>query len=93
MKNKLGITSAFCVLVLVFASGPVSSQDQVFNVTVDKSINGTLKIDPPPIADGKYAAGTELTLPPMNHGMMRSPPFIISLESKKGRFPLSHSRH
>ncbi len=50
------------ILASICASAPVLAEDQTFTVVVDKCINGTVRIDPAPPADGKYKAGTEITL-------------------------------
>lgn len=42
--------------------GSVSAENQTFTVTMDKSVNGSVRIDPPLPADGKYAEGTVITV-------------------------------
>lgn len=49
-------------LMLMLPYQFAAAQEQAFSVIVDQAINGTLRIDPPPNADGKCPAGTVLTL-------------------------------
>ncbi len=61
MKTLLGGLLIFVVLASICVSGPVFGETEAFTVIVDKCINGSVLIDPTP-ADGKYPAGTVLTL-------------------------------
>jgi acetyl esterase len=62
VKKSLYNIGIFVTMAIMSAWGAVSAQDKSFTITVDKSINGTLIIDPAPPADGKYTAGTVITL-------------------------------
>ncbi len=51
----------FCLLVVLLSlTGTIVAQS--FNVIADKPVNGTFKLDPPLPADGKYPAGTIVTV-------------------------------
>jgi acetyl esterase len=62
MKKSMCIIVIFVAMAGMAAWGFVSAQDQAFSIIVDKSINGALRIDPAPSADGKYASGTVVTV-------------------------------
>ena len=50
------------LLSVAYLSGTVSILAQTFNTLVDKPVNGTVKLDPALPADGKYPAGTVVTV-------------------------------
>ena len=56
--------TGFIVLagLLVLSFGNLSAQEGKFTVTVDKVLNGKISLDPAPPADGKYTAGTVITV-------------------------------
>ncbi len=57
------LTRALAVVALsLAASGLICAQDTSFTVTVAPPIHGKVQITPPPPADGKYPAGTVITL-------------------------------
>jgi acetyl esterase len=62
MKELLDRLSIFMVLASICVCGPVFAEDRTFTVIVDKCINGMVRIDPPPPADGKYGQGTVITI-------------------------------
>jgi acetyl esterase len=62
MKESLRATLVLCLLAFFASSGIVHAQTGPFAVTVDAVTNGTLKLDPPLPADGKYPAGTVVTV-------------------------------
>jgi acetyl esterase/lipase len=47
---------------VVFFTGTTSVFAQGFNTIIDKPVNGTISIDPPLPANGKYSAGTVVTI-------------------------------
>ncbi len=60
MKKLLSKLSLCAFVVLISGSG--ISIGQSFSVIVDKPVNGTFKLDPSLPADGKYQAGTVVTV-------------------------------
>ena len=62
MKTSLHDTLVLSLLTLFLCSGIIHAQTETFLVTADKAINGTFKLDPPLPADGKYPAGTIVTV-------------------------------
>jgi acetyl esterase len=62
MNKKLAILSILIVLILMTTAGSVYADHQTFSVIVDNSANGTVRIDPPLPADGKYAEGAVITV-------------------------------
>lgn len=62
MKNKFLKRAGLITLATLTGSAFVYSQEQSFTVTLDKPVNGTVQLDPPLPADGKYAKGTVLTV-------------------------------
>ena len=59
------IITAICMIIAVVyasSSGILYAQNDTFPVIVDRVINGTITVDPAPPADGRYAAGTVLTI-------------------------------
>lgn len=61
--KKSSITNFCLTTILLFSLIGVSySQATSYTVTLDKPVNGTVNVDPPLPADGKYPAGTVLTL-------------------------------
>lgn len=60
MKN---LAHKFSMMVLSFlACTAMYSQNDFFTVTLDPPVNGTVQLDPALPADGKYAAGTVVTV-------------------------------
>jgi len=67
LKKVIMKKSSFTILclttILLFSLIGVSySQATTFTVTLDKAVNGTVNVEPPLPADGKYPAGTVVTL-------------------------------
>jgi acetyl esterase len=62
MIRPLSRTLAIGLLAFVAVSGIVRAQTAAYTVTVDKPVNGTVTLDPPLPADGKYPAGTVVTV-------------------------------
>jgi acetyl esterase len=62
MKKLLGRLSVFMVLASICASGPVFAEDRTFTVIIDNCINGMVRIDPLPLADGRYKEGRVITI-------------------------------
>jgi acetyl esterase len=62
MKRSLHNTLALGLLAFFASSDMTHAQTAAYAVTVDKAVNGTVKLDPPLPADGKYAAGTVVTI-------------------------------
>lgn len=62
MTNRLGRTLALGVLASVATAAIVSAQTPSYPVVVDKAVNGTVKVEPPVPADGRYLAGTVVTV-------------------------------
>ena len=62
MENAIGKWSILVVWAIMLVSGPVSAEDRTFTVVVDRSIHGTVRIDPPPPADGKYGKGSVIAV-------------------------------
>jgi acetyl esterase len=57
------ITKAFCaVLMMILSAGILRAQANSFTITVDQPIHGRLQLTPPLPADGKYPAGTVVTV-------------------------------
>jgi acetyl esterase len=61
MKRLIPNTMILGFLVLISA-GVIHPQETSYSVVVDKALNGTIKIDPVLPADGKYRAGTVVTI-------------------------------
>jgi hypothetical protein len=62
MKKAIFAALALYLLASVFSSGIIFAQTTAFTVTADNGINGAVKLDPAPPADGKYSAGTVVTV-------------------------------
>ncbi len=61
--KKSSFTILCLTTILLFSLIGVSySQATTFTVTLDKAVNGTVNVEPPLPADGKYPAGTVVTL-------------------------------
>jgi acetyl esterase/lipase len=56
--KKAGIIA----LTTLTGSGTLNAQTPSFSVTLDKSVNGTFRVNPPLPADGKYPKGTVVTV-------------------------------
>jgi acetyl esterase/lipase len=59
--KKILFKSVFLIFVLLIFIQSVS-YGQLFSVTVDKAVNGTFRMDPALPAEGKYPAGTVVTV-------------------------------
>lgn len=59
--KEIPFKSVFSLLVLLISAWS-DLNGQSFNVTVDKAVNGTFQLDPALPADGKYPAGTVVTV-------------------------------
>lgn len=62
MKHKLLKRAGVITLATLTGSAFVFSQEQSFTVTQDKPVNGTVQLDPPLLAEGKYPKGMILTV-------------------------------
>ncbi len=62
MKTSLGRTLVLGLLAFLMSSGITQAQPASYAVTVDASPNGTVTLNPPLPADGKYPAGTVVTV-------------------------------
>jgi acetyl esterase len=62
MTKSLGRTLVVGLLACIAGPALANAQAVSYPVTVDKVANGTVKVDPPLPADGKYAAGTVVTV-------------------------------
>jgi acetyl esterase len=62
MKNKFLKRAGLITLATLSGSTFVCSQEQSFTVTLEKPLNGTVQLDPPLPADGKYPKGTLVTV-------------------------------
>lgn len=62
MKNIIFPALALSLLAWVAMPGISYAQTSTFSVTVDKGINGTVQLDPALPADGKFPAGTVVTV-------------------------------
>ncbi|MFH0842925.1 MAG: alpha/beta hydrolase, partial [Bacteroidota bacterium] len=60
MKKNILRSIASGIMMALVMSGSLFSQP--FTVNLDQPVNGTFKVDPEPPADGKYPAGTVLTV-------------------------------
>lgn len=58
MKSRVFKLALFAILL----TGTATLFAQSFKVTIDKPVNGTFKIDPPLPEDGKFPAGTVVTV-------------------------------
>ncbi len=64
-RSMKRIITAICLIsALVYASfpGTLYAQNDTFSVTIDRVINGKITVNPAPPADGRYAAGTVITI-------------------------------
>jgi len=59
--KKIFLKAAMCLSVACL-TGNVRILAQSFNVTVDKTANGTFTVDPVLPSDGKYPSGTVVTV-------------------------------
>ncbi len=60
-----GLLTVFCIMaamIYILPFGNLNAQEKTFPVTVDSVINGTISFDPAPASDGKYNAGTVITV-------------------------------
>ncbi len=62
MNSQTIKKAAICGLLIVSALEFIHAQTASFTVVLDKPVNGTFKVEPPLPADGKYPAGTVLTV-------------------------------
>jgi acetyl esterase len=62
MKKILIGLAVLGILASICASMPVFAEDQSFTVIVDKNVNGAVRIDPAPPANGKYDKGTVIAI-------------------------------
>jgi acetyl esterase len=62
MNKKFLKTVTLTFLIFISVLGCLHSQTTSFTVVLDKPVNGTFKVEPPLPADGKYPAGTIVTV-------------------------------
>jgi acetyl esterase len=62
MKSMFLRKAGLITLAALTGSTCLHSQDQLYTVTVDKPLNGTVQLNPPLPADGKYPKGTVVTV-------------------------------
>jgi acetyl esterase len=62
MKHKLMKALGVVALAALTGSGSINAQTGSFTVTLDKPVNGTVQLTPAMPADGKYPAGTVVTI-------------------------------
>lgn len=62
MKQKFLKTIICFTLALITSAASIFAQATSFTLTLDPAVNGTYKVTPAPAADGKYAAGTVVTV-------------------------------
>ena len=60
--RKLRRTLLVTGMTVAFSAGVLQGQTNSFTLTIDPPVNGKVQVSPPPTADGKYAAGTVVTL-------------------------------